>query len=271
VGKAEIKLCNAAWGFRKFSLREFFEASAKIGIPSVEIHVGGQTSNMIPLDATSKKIAEVKNQASKEGVKVAALASSAVLTFKGDIVEDHSSEIMKAVDLADALDARAIRVFTGTEWLPPEKVTQGLYKPVSEAFNRLGMYAHEKKVFLGMENHGGLTSTGERIRKLLDMIPYEEVGVNYDPANFAYVGTDPYRALLSIQDRVVYTHWKDVVHADKGPEYCAFGEGEIDWAPIVRRLMKTYEGLWSIEYENIADPEEGTRRSLKNLLAIVKS
>jgi len=102
------------------------------------------------------------------------------------------------------------------------------------------------------------------------MISYEEVGVNYDPANFAYVGIDPYNALLPIQDRIVYTHWKDIVHTNEGPEYCAFGEGEINWPPIVSKLMETYKGLWAIEYENIADPIKGTLRSLKNLQTIVK-
>jgi len=271
VNFAEIKLCNAAWGFRKFSLQEFFEASARIGISAVEIHVGQPaTLNTISLDATPEKIAEVKEIASTAGVKVAALAAGAVLVFKGEVVEEHISEVMKVIDLADDMDARVIRVFTGAEGLPPERITSSLYKRVSDAFNELGKYAHEKNVFLGIENHGGLTSNGEQIKKLLDMIPYEEVGVNYDPANFAYVGTDPYEALLPIQDRIVYTHWKDVIYTDKGPEYCALGEGDINWHTIIGKLMETYEGLWSIEYENIADPEDGTRRSLKTLQKIVE-
>ena len=114
------------------------------------------------------------------------------------------------------------------------------------------------------------------MKKLLDMVPYQEVGVTYDPANYAASGSDPYDALLVIGDRVRYTHWKDVSRTDGKTEYQAFGEGTIDWPPIISYLLESFRGLWSIEYEVKVEAGldrliDGTRRSIENLLGVVRS
>jgi len=153
-------------------------------------------------------------------VTVSVLGSGAVVNLERNHTVDLSDQIMKVIDLADALDARLVCVFTEHDFshsqhyvLPAERVTDALYETLGAAFNTVGAYAHEKNVLIGIENHGGSSATGVRLKRLLDMIPYKEVGVTFDPANFAYGGEDPYQALLAIQDRVVYTHWKDsLVH-----------------------------------------------------------
>ena len=283
---AQITLGVASYGFREYSLPEVFEASKKVGITSVEIDAGwlvGESKNAISVDATPQEIDEVKTLASEAGVRVAALGGGAVVALYGDEVEDRSAEIMKVIDLAAALDARVIRVFTEHDFnhskhyvLPAERVTDSLYERLSIAFNKVGEYASEKNVVLGIENHGGTSATGARLKMLLDMIPYKAVGVTYDPANFAYGGEDPYQALQALEGRVVYTHWKDVARTDDGVEYRAFGEGDIDWGPIIGSLLKSYNGLWSIEYERKVDSTietlmAGTKSSIENLQAVIEN
>ena len=279
-----VTLGNASYGFREYNLRDFFEASKKIGISAVEIDAGwlvGEAKNAISLEATREEIESVKQLASDSGVKVAALGGGAVVALEGDYAKDQSAEIMKVIDIADTLDARVIRVFTEHDFtasqhyvLPAERVTDALYSTLGEAFNKVGEYAQGKNVSLAIENHGGSSATGARLKRLLDMIPYESVGVTFDPANFAYGGEDPYHALLQIEDRIKYTHWKDVVHTDKGVEYRAFGEGDIDWPPIIGKLLKSFKGIWSIEYERKVNSTletlmEGTRTSCINLQRII--
>ena len=241
-----------------------------------------ESSNKISVEATPEEVAEVKQLASEAGVGVAALGGGAVVALYGDEVEDRSTEIMKVIDLADALDARVIRVFTEHDFnhskhyvLPAERVTDSLYEDLRIAFTAVGEYAAEKNVRLGIENHGGTSATGARLKKLLDMVPCESVGVTYDPANFAYGGEDPYEALLAVQDRVVYTHWKDVARTATGVEYRAFGEGDIDWTPIIGALLDSFTGLWSMEYERKVDSTletlvAGTRTSIANLQAVIQ-
>ena len=102
--------------------------------------------------------------------------------------------------------------------------------------------------------------------------------MTYDPANYAFGGEDPFQALLAVQDRVVYTHWKDVAQVPDNPrgvEYRAFGEGEIDWFPIIGTLFDSFDGIWAIEYERkeastLQNLAEGTRRSKQNLATIIE-
>ncbi len=285
---AGIQFGNAAYGFREHGLPEFFQTCREIGTPAVEIDCGWfneDCENRISVDASSEEVDRVKELAAAAGVEVTALGSGAVVGLEGDVAEDRSAEIMKAIDVAEALGARVIRVFTEHDFshsmhyvLTPERVTEALYETLAVAFNKVGDYLKGKGIYVGIENHGGTSATGAGLKRLLDMVPHKEVGVTYDPANFAFGGEDPYQALMAVQDRVVYTHWKDVAQAPqnpKGVEYRAFGEGEINWSPIIRTLLDSFDGIWAIEYERkvastLENLAEGSRRSRENLEAVIE-
>lgn len=286
---APIRFGNAAYGFREYGFPEFFEACSRIGTPAVEIDAGwfdeGEANNRVSLDATARELDQVKELAAAAGVKVTAIGSGAVVGLAGDVAEDRSAEIMKAVDIAEVLGAQVIRVFTEHDFthskhyvLTPDRVTDALYETLAIAFNKLGDYLKGKGIRVGIENHGGTSATGAGLKKLLDMVPHPEIGVTFDPANYAFGGEDPYQALLAVEDRVVYTHWKDVAQAPdkpRGVEYRAFGEGEIDWVPIIGTLLDSFDGIWAIEYERkeastLENLAEGTRRSKQNLATIIE-
>ncbi len=284
-----IRFGNAAYGFREYGFPEFFEACHRIGTPAVEIDAGwfeeGEAKNRVSLDATDRELDRVKELATAAGVQVTAIGSGAVVGLAGEVAEDRSAEIMKAVDIAEVLGAQVIRVFTEHDFthskhyvLTPDRVTDALYETLAVAFNKLGDYLKGKGIRVGIENHGGTSATGAGLKKLLDMVPHREIGVTFDPANYAFGGEDPYQALLAVQDRVVYTHWKDVAQAPdkpRGVEYRAFGEGEIDWSPIIGTLLDSFDGIWAIEYERkeastLENLAEGTRRSKQNLAAVIE-
>ena len=280
-----IALGNASYGFREYSPAEFFAASRELGLTSVEVDCGWleeDSRNKIPVDASPQQLDALLRLAEEAGVKVTALGGGAVVGIYGDVIEDRCDELMKVIDHADALDARVIRVFTEHDFthskhyvLPAERVTDALYATLSAAFNKLGSYAQSKNVALAIENHGGTSATGAGAKRLLDLVPYKSVGVTYDPANYAYSGEDPYQALLAIEDRVVYTHWKDVAHPATGVEYRPFGEGDIEWAPIIRKLLNSFDGIWAIEYERKVDStletlKAGSLLSRDNLQAVIK-
>ena len=280
-----IALGNASYGFREYGLQEFFAASSEIGLTSVEIDCGWleeESSNKIEIDASPRELDAAQRLAEDAGVNITALGGGAVVGLNGDVAEDRCDELIKVIDHADALGARVIRVFTEHDFthskhyvLPAERVTDDLYVTLSAAFNKLGSYAQSKNVSLAIENHGGTSATGARVKRLLDMVPYQSVGVTYDPANYAYGGEDPYEALLAIEDRVVYTHWKDVARPASGVEYRAFGEGDIDWGPIIRTLLNSFDGIWAIEYERKVDStletlKAGSILSRDNLQAIIQ-
>ncbi len=279
------KFALAAYGFREFSLEEYFRAAVNLGLSAVEVDCGWlpQAKNKISVEPGAEEIAEVKRLERETGVKVVALGGGAVCGLEGQtILEDYVDEVKKVIDVADALDARIVRVFVEKEpdWSPFTKIrpptTPAMFEAIGGYFRALGKYAHEKNVILGIENIGGeIAGNGPDIKRILDMVPYREIGVTYDPANFYgfnpdFEGVDPYQALLYFKDRVVYTHWKDFVRTDEGPEYRKFGEGAIDWPPIIRALLDSFDGYWAIEFEmglgcGMEVLLEGSRTGLRNL------
>ncbi len=286
-----VQFALAAYGFREFSLEEYFRAAVDLGLSAVEIDCGWlpQARNKISVEPSEEKIAEVKRLEGEMGVKVVALGGGAVCGLEGQkILEDYVDEVKRVVDVADALDARIVRVFVEKEpdWSPFTKIrpptTPDMFEAIGRYFNALGEYAHQKNVVLGIENIGGeIAGNGPDIKRILDMVPYREIGVTYDPANFYgfnpdFEGVDPYQALLCFEDRVVYTHWKDFVRTDKGPEYRKLGEGGIDWPPIINTLLESFDGYWAIEYEmglgcGMEVLLEGSRTGLRNLRSVIDS
>lgn len=279
-----IDFCNASYGFREYELKDVFTACNEIGITDVEIDAGWlleDSRNKIDLDASPEDIEALLQLAKDHDVRVAALGAGAAVALHGDTVHDNSDEIIRVIDLADTLGSPVIRVFTEHDFshskhyvLPTDRVTDALYDALGVAFNIIGQYAQEKNVLVGIENHGGSSATGASLKKLLDMVPFQSVGVTFDPANFAIAGEDPYQALRLLEDRIVYTHWKDIHHTDKGLGYCAFGNGEIDWPPIISKILEKYDGLWAIEFERKDDStletlKAGTRQSMNNLQSTI--
>lgn len=259
-----VKFAIAAYGFREFSLKDNFKAAVSLGVSAIEIDCGwlSQARNKVAIEPTKEEIAEIKELEKKTGVKVVALGSGAVCKVDGQkILGHHIENIKRVIDVADVLDARIVRVFVEKEpdWdactviQPP--TTPEMFEIISKYFCILGEYAHKKNVVLGIENMGGeIAGTGPAIKKILDNVPYKEIGVLYDPANFHgfnpdFDGVDPFKALEYFKDRVVYTHWKDCIRKEHGPEYCKFGEGKTNWLPIIKVLLEFYDGYWCIEHE----------------------
>jgi sugar phosphate isomerase/epimerase len=178
--------------------------------------------------------------------------------------------------MCEALGAKVLRVFAG--WVSASAYTDATFERISDALMQVGEYAADRAVSVAMENHGGITATGAQCYRLLiapacglanryNTLP---LGLNYDPANFRHAGEDPLSALLVTADLVNYSHWKDVRYEGDTPEYCAVGEGVIDWAPIVEELLASGDdGYWAIEYEEPEDVVRGTRDSAEYLREVV--
>jgi len=91
-------------------------------------------------------------------------------------------------------------------------------------------------------------------------IDRDNVGVNFDPANFLINGrANPSDALNLLLPYVKGVHAKDAVYPTgtnpKGHQ-CPVGEGQVDFAYIIRTLLKSgYEGCLTIEREITGDQQ----------------
>ncbi len=265
---ADIKLASAAWGFREMDLEEYFAAVKSLGIDYVEVNLGPNSPGHLAFDASDAELDAAARQAEDAGVEIVALAGGN--NFAADDLDAEIAKVESQIDMCEALGAEILRIFAG--WVSAAEYTDRTFERVSEALEEVAKHAGAHHVMVAMENHGGITATGAQCYRLLeetiDRLPTLPVdmplGLNYDPANFRHAGEDPLSALMVTAETINYSHWKDVRYVDGEPEYCAVGEGVIDWAPILALLVaENYDGYWAIEYEEAEDVVRGTRDSVE--------
>jgi sugar phosphate isomerase/epimerase len=92
--------------------------------------------------------------------------------------------------------------------------------------------------------------------KILNLVPSEMLGVNFDTGNVTLFGTDPLMMLDAVIDKVMHVHLKDIDRATfekyKGmtgiPFGTPLGEGVVPIKEIISRLKKAgFDGELSIE------------------------
>lgn len=101
-------------------------------------------------------------------------------------------------------------------------------------------------VYLGIEPHGIYTKTAEGLLKIVNLVPSENIGVNWDTGNSFLAGIeDPYEGLERVRDKVLHVHAKDIPQeqseAERGkvtgtPVGCAIGDGVVDFERIFKIL-----------------------------------
>ncbi|MDF5721034.1 MAG: sugar phosphate isomerase/epimerase [Rhizonema sp. PD37] len=259
------QFASAAWGWRELEVPEYFRCVTHLGLKLVEVNAHSETPKHLLNTFSEEAVEKVAHWAEEADVKIVCLAADNDFTLSNE--SDLEAEIQKVcrfVDMAQRLGTKLIRIFSGgdkVEYVPLEMFTQLHY-----AFNCVGDYAEARGIELAIENHGGVTGTGQRMLHLMEGIKSPAVGVNFDPANFLMAGADPLMALRNILPWVKYTHWKDVRWENGKAEYCALGEGEMVCQPIVKELLKAnYQGYWVIEYEESVDVQRGTQDSVTYL------
>ncbi len=268
-----INLSNigcAAWGWREVDIPEYFQWISHQGIRLVEVNAHPGAPKHLLDSGNEESVSQIKTWSQNAGVDIICIAARNNFTIADRVaLEKEIQRVRRFVDIAKQLEAKFVRLLSGdhrNDYLLPEVFTRLHY-----AFNQIGNYAQELGIKITIENHGGPTATGQRVARIMKGITSPAVGVNFDPANFLNQGTDPLMALRYILPWVNYSHWKDVRWANGGPQFCAFGEGEIVWEPIIKELLNSgYQGYWVVEYEEPADIQSGTKTSLDNLSKLLE-
>lgn len=170
-------------------------------------------------------------------------------------VDKTFTSVARQVALASTLGVSRLRLFFGR--LSYAAYTAATRDIVCGNLARLAD-AHPDMLFV-FENHDGASLHPEVCREILDRVGRPNIRMNFDPINFAKAGVDPMAALRAVQPVVSHVHLKGLANDD----YCEFGEGDLDLAPVIKTLLSGgYDGQFTVEYEGRAD---GTLRLYRSV------
>lgn len=119
-------------------------------------------------------------------------------------------------------------------------------------------------------------------RKVFEILPYDNLGLNYDPSHLIWQRVDYCKPLYEFKDKIFHVHFKDIkIYEDKLSE-CGIlaypldymqpklpGLGDINWGSYVSALTDIgFDGFACVEVEDRAF--EGSDQAVRNSLILSK-
>jgi len=183
----------------------------------------------------------LRRTAYRNGVEIYSISVRSELTKPAAAA--RAAEVSKLcgwVDVADQLGASHIRVFGGDV---PKGYSEDQAVPwVVECLLRASDYAARKGVILGLENHGGITTTAQRILEIVRKVDSPWVAVNLDTGNFR---SDAFRQIEMCLPYAANVQVKSEMFGEDGKQRIPQ-----DWDRVVGMIAKAgYKGYLALEYE----------------------
>ena len=202
---------------------------------------------------------------------------------KGDLLIDGESADPKKHNLAF--------VFQEPSSIPWKTVEENL-ELFKEIWPPIIKLAEEKGVKVAIENcpmlfgadqwPGGqnLFTTPRLWRKMFELLPSDNFGINYDPSHFIWQQIDYIKPLYEFRDKIFHVHFKDIkLFKDKLDDVGIMGYpldfmspklpglGDVDWGKYVSALTDIgYDGYACIEVEDKAF--EGSKQRVMDSVAL---
>jgi sugar phosphate isomerase/epimerase len=235
-------------------------AMQQLGFAEAELRlIGGK--NIVEL--TDGEVAAARQAVERRGMRVVSIASPLLKyvlpggpeldqRFKQDVFgasysfDDHERLTRRALDAAQALGARIIRVFSFWRTVEPQRC----FPAVVDALGPLCDAAAARGLQIGLENEFACNAgTAEEAAAVLDLLPHPALGLIWDPANMAVLGGRPFpdgysRLPLA---RLFHVHVKDCTVDNFVPTWQRVGTN-IDWRGQIAALVRDgYTGSFSLE------------------------
>jgi sugar phosphate isomerase/epimerase len=268
---ARFKLSLAAYSFNRvlprrgdakaqakatMQLTDFIDFCAKMQLDACEL-----TSYYFPDDVTTDYLMQVKQQTFRLGLDISGTAIGNDFCLKPGPDRDRElAQTREWIDHAATMGAPVIRIFAGK--VPPGDDEASAIARCIEGINQSLEYAAAKGVYLGLENHGGITATPAQMLRIVEGVtPSPWFGVNFDSGNFRTA--DPYADLAQIAPYAVNAQIKVSMHRDDRAE-------RADFKRILDLLRAVdYRGYIVLEYEEDEDPFEAIPALLDELRGLI--
>ncbi len=203
------------------------------------------TGYFVPPDAGDDYLLRLKQHAFLAGTVISGSAIGNDFSVPaGEPLEAQIAEAEAWIQRSAVMGAPHLRIFAGTAKQLGDS-EQKLIE-VSDAVNRCAKTAERLGVFLGIENHGGISS--DQLLAIVQRVDSDWVGINLDTGNF--ISEDPYADIYRSAPFAVNVQLKAQMRKPDGTHYPA------DFERIAEILRKTnYQGFIVLEYEEEAPYE----------------
>jgi sugar phosphate isomerase/epimerase len=234
------------------------------------------------LDAAAAR--EVRALLDATGLEISALAYYPnILGVEGEQREFQIAHLKKVVDAAVLLEVPIVGTFVGANM--NKYATENL-EEFARVWPPIVKYAGERGIRIAIENCPMLWDDtwpgGQNVayspsiwKKMFEIIPDENFGLNYDPSHLIWQFIDEIRPIYDFRDRIFHVHAKDM-RIDREMLYQdgilapGFrwaiprlpGLGEVRWADFMAALYAVgYDYVISVEHEDRTF--EGTEEKVK--------
>lgn len=283
------------------SFEEVIDFASEQGYECVEVccwpkgkaerrYAGVTHINIDELD--KEKVEYIKNYCNKKGVDISALGYYPN-TMDPDLEkrEVYIEHIKNLIVAANKLGVGTVTTFVGR--IPNKTVDENI-EVFKEVWPPIVKIAEENNVKIAIENcpmlftndewPGGqnLMTTPAIWRKLFEIIPSSNFGLNYDPSHFVWQQIDYIKPIYEFKDRIFHVHYKDIkIYKEKLEDVGVMatplqymspklpGLGDVDWGKYVSALTDIgYKSYTCVEVEDKAF--EGSLEDVKKSVIISK-
>lgn len=278
---------------------ELIDIVAENGLNCVEVACWPQgkaarryagVSHIDVANLTAEKAEELKAYAAGKGVEISSLAYypnplDENLEKRQEVI-DH---LYKVIDASALMGVNMVTTFIGRM---PSKTVSVNIEEAKKVWTPILTHAKEKGVKVAIENcpmlftedewPGGqnLFTTPAIWRQVFEALPFDNLGINYDPSHFVWQQIDYIAPLYEFKDKIFHVHYKDIkVYPDKLKDVGIMatplqymspklpGLGDVDWGKYVSALTDIgFDGYTVIEVEDKAF--EKTFDDVKNSITL---
>lgn len=212
----------------------FIDYCVEIGCDAAEL-----TSYFFPPISDDGFLIELRQHAFLRGITISGTA------IGNDFTVDDPTKLEAQIEYtnrwikhAATLGAPHIRIFAGTAKQLGE--SEAKMAGICDAVSTCAKVAEQYGIFLGIENHGGITSS--QLLKVMERVESDWVGINLDTGNF--VSEDPYIDMEVCVPYAVNIQLKPSIRTPEGKLSPA------DFARMVSIFRAAnYRGFVALEYE----------------------
>lgn len=167
------------------------------------------------------------------------------------------------------------------------EIVKKVWPPIIELAERCGVKIAIENcpMLFGPDQWPGgqnLMTTPSNWKKIFEILPSKNLGINYDPSHFVWQMIDYIKPIYEFKEKIFHVHYKDIKLYRDRLDNCGImaypldfmspklpGLGDVDWGKYVSALTDIgYDGCTCIEIEDKAF--EGTKEKTEQALILSK-